>query len=161
MRSQGFLTASFIQNTNAGPAAGLHQGFGQLFHIRGAAEGYGKLFFDWLQELHDRNFFAYVHVLDPHGVYDPPADFRGWYEELAPGRTPVERDDLEHDPAWVETPTLEGRRALYDGEIRANDHHFERLLEELERLELLKDTLVIFLADHGEHLGERGLMGAP
>ena len=69
----------------------------------------------------------------------------------------MERDDLEHYSAWVETPTLEGRRALYDGEIRANDHHFERLLEELERLELLKDTLVIFLADHGEHLGERGL----
>jgi arylsulfatase A-like enzyme len=157
MRNQGFLTASFIQNSNAGPAAGLHQGFEQVFYMdSGAAESYGKPLFDWLQELRDRNFFAYIHVIDPHGVYDPPPDFRGWYEELAPGGTPVERDVVWHDPAWEETPTVEGRRALYDGEIRVNDHYFERLLEELRRLELLRDTLVIFISDHGEHLGEHG-----
>ncbi len=157
MRSQGFVTASFIQNTNAGPAAGLHQGFGELFHMNlGAAESYGEPFFGWLQELRERNFFAYIHVIDPHGVYDPPAEFRSWYEDLTPGATPVERDDVWHDPEWVETPTMEGRRALYDGEIRVNDHYFERLLEELQRLELLKDTLVIFVSDHGEHLGEHG-----
>jgi arylsulfatase A-like enzyme len=72
------------------------------------------------------------------------------------GTTPVERDEVFHDPDWVQTPTLEGRRALYDGEIRANDHYFERVLEELRRLELLEDTLVVFVADHGEHLGEHG-----
>jgi arylsulfatase len=157
MRSQGFLTASFIHNSNAGPAAGLHQGFGQLFHtIFGTTESYGKPLLDWLREHRESNFFAYVHVIDPHGKYDPPADFRGWYEELALGTTPVERDEVFHDPEWVKTPTLEGRRALYDGEIRANDHYFERVLEELRRLELLQDTLVIFVADHGEHLGEHG-----
>jgi len=31
MRHQGFATASFIQNGNAGPLAGLHQGFSNLF----------------------------------------------------------------------------------------------------------------------------------
>jgi arylsulfatase A-like enzyme len=157
LRSQGFDTVSFIQNINAGPAAGLHQGFSQLFNLSlGAAVSYGEPVLDWIRDHRERNFFAYIHAFDPHGVYDPPADFRGWYEELPPGGTPVKRDDVWHDPAWVETPTMEGRRALYDGEIRVNDHYFEQLLEELRRLELLEHTLVIFLSDHGEHLGEHG-----
>jgi arylsulfatase A-like enzyme len=155
LRSQGFDTASFIQNINAGPAAGLHQGFGQLFNLSlGAAVSYGEPVLDWIRDHRQRNFFAYIHVFDPHGVYDPPPEFRGWYEELPPGGTPVKRDDVWHDPRWVETPTMEGRRALYDGEIRVNDHYFERLLEELRRLDLLENTLVVFLSDHGEHLGE-------
>jgi hypothetical protein len=156
MRSQGFTTASFVENSNAGPAAGLHQGFGQLSHIVwGTVESYGEPLLEWLREHRESNFFAYVHVMDPHGIYDPPVEFREWYEELPPGGTSVPKEEVFHDPEWVKTPTLQGRRALYDGEIRANDHYFERVLDELRKLELLDDTLVVFLADHGEHLGER------
>ena len=31
LRDKGFRTAAFIQNPNAGPSAGLHQGFSYLF----------------------------------------------------------------------------------------------------------------------------------
>ena len=107
------------------------------------ATSYGEPLLDWLREHRESNFFAYVHVTIPTAYTIPHADFRGWYEELAPGTTPVARDEVFFDPEWVTAPTLEGRRALYDGEIRANDHYFERVLEELRRLELLEDTLVV------------------
>jgi len=51
----------------------------------------------------------------------------------------------------------DARRALYDGEISANDHWFAVFLERLEELGLAEDTLAIFMLDHGEHLGEHGL----
>lgn len=48
------------------------------------------------------------------------------------------------------------RRALYDGEVRYNDHWFAAFLERLDDLGLSEDTLMMFMSDHGEHLGEHG-----
>jgi arylsulfatase len=148
LRRRGFLTASIHQNPNAGSPAGLHQGFSYLFEsVPGRAQDlYTGLPLQFIEQHHQRNFLLYLHLADPHEPYDPPAETRGWFEEVE-GRYP--RDD----PRWM----LESRRALYDGEIAANDRWFGHFLEELENLGLSDDTLVIFMSDHGEHLGEHGL----
>jgi arylsulfatase A-like enzyme len=44
---------------------------------------------------------------------------------------------------------------LYDGEIAFTDFHFGRLFQWLEDTGRLNDTMVVFMADHGESLGER------
>jgi Sulfatase len=159
LRNQGFVTASFIQNGNAGPFAGLHQGFSFLFDEgmgASAHQVYGKKLFRWIKEHQDRNFFIYLHLIDPHGEYDPIKSFNSWFKEAPPGKTLVERDK-RLDPDWVELPSLEGRRLLYDGEIAYNDYCFKYLLKELKKSNLAKNTLLIFTGDHGEHLGEHGL----
>lgn len=160
MRSQGFVTASFIQNNNAGSYAGLHQGFSNSFAagILGsrAEEIYGKKLYEWIEANIDRNLFLYLHLVDPHAPYDPPRPFDTWCRE-APSGEIFGWKDRSLDPEWVETPTLEGRRLLYDGEIRYNDFYFERFLEKLRDYKLLNDTLIVFIADHGEHLGEHNL----
>lgn len=73
-----------------------------------------------------RPFFVWTHFYDPHQPY-----------ELPPG-----------DRVRFPTP--------YDGEIAAVDRGVGRILDELERLGVLDDTLVILTADHGESLGEHG-----
>lgn len=156
MRSQGFVTASFVQNSNAGRSSGLHQGFDHLFErpaTEGQANVYGGPVSDWLDRNGHRNFFLYLHVLDPHGVYEPPREWRRWYEELPADGQPV-RHLQSLDPVWVDRPTREKRKALYDGEIRYNDAWLSRLLERLEREGLLEHTLFVFVSDHGEHFGE-------
>ena len=89
LRAQGFATASFIQNGNAGPYAGLHQGFSESYdeQVMGKAteEIYGERVFSWLERHRDRNFFLYLHAIDPHGPYDPPPPFDAWYQEVAGG----------------------------------------------------------------------------
>jgi arylsulfatase A-like enzyme len=155
LRSQGFVTGALLQNPNAGPAAGLHQGFSTVADSGSTAEGlYGTDAIRWLERHGDRNFFLYLHVLDPHGVYEPGPPFDAWYREASNGRA-AEPDRQRMDPPWVEQPTVEGRRLLYDGEIRQNDHHFGRFLEHLEAMGLREDTVILFVSDHGEHLGER------
>ncbi len=47
-------------------------------------------------------------------------------------------------------------RELYDGEVAANDASFGRLLDELEAIGELDNTVVIFTSDHGEAFGEHG-----
>ena len=159
LRSQGFATASFPQNGNAGPYAGQHQGFGRLFDewiLGKTTEGVvGEHLMSWLDRNAHRNFFLYIHTTDPHGPFDPPPPYDSLYREAGPGGTPVERRYL--DPEWVENPTLESRKLLYDGEIQHNDALFGTFLAKLDTLGLREDTLLIFISDHGEHLGEHGL----
>lgn len=158
LRSQGFLTAAFVQNVNAGPAAGLHQGYSQMFDEFGgdAASLYTERVPAWLRAHNDRNFFLYLHVMDPHGPYNPPESYRRWYHDTAGSAPALEKNTTLFDPDWVNTPSVDGRQALYDGEIAHNDAHFAVLLQQLHDLGIFEDTLVVFLSDHGEHLGEHG-----
>lgn len=162
MQSQGYATAAIIQNSNAGYYNGLHQGFSYLYDLENfkttTAAVYGKHLITWLDEVQGRNFFLYLHIIDPHGPYNPPPPFDQWYhtENLVANYLPK---DPALDPEWVEKPTLEGRRLLYDGAVRNNDYWFEKFYEILASRDLLKNTLIILIADHGEHLGEHNLWG--
>ncbi len=169
LRSQGFATAAFMGNPNAGPYAGLHQGFEFLIHrfpgrarrdgerylIQRASEILGPDMDQWIDDNLDRNFLLYLHIVDPHAAYDAPPPFDRWFQEADRLSSPVLERDPMMDPPEIAHPTGDGRRRMYDGEILYNDHHIARLLERLESLGILQHTLVIFASDHGEFLGLR------
>lgn len=163
LRAQGYVTASFIQNGNAGQYTGVHQGFSSLRDENEIGEStediFGEQILDWLDSNGDRNFFLYLHAIDPHGAYDPPAPYDRWYREAPADSMTVERPLPFHesiDPDWPDSPSAEARRLLYDGEIRHNDAVIEIFLQQLEARNLLDNTLLIFVSDHGEWLGEGG-----
>lgn len=54
---------------------------------------------------------------------------------------------------------LEYLRGLYDGALHFADHQIERLVTELERMELLEDTLLVVTADHGDEFLDHGGLG--
>src|SRR5438105_1676731 len=81
----------------------------------------------WLKKSPHRPFFLWLHLYDPHSPYDPPEPYRSRY----------------HDHP-------------YDGEIAYADHELGRLLTWLKGNQLYGRTLIIFLSDHGESLGEHG-----
>ena len=162
LRSQGFHTAAFIQNANAGAYAGIDQGFDELVGHEAigndSEQVLGGPVLEWLAEHADRNFFLYLHVLDPHAPYDPPAPFDHGFRKLPPVGPAVPRDPLR-DPAWFERPTIEARQRLYEGEIRHNDSLLPGLIDELDALGLREDTLLVLTSDHGEFLGDQGYWG--
>jgi len=71
-------------------------------------------------------FFAFLHVYEPHAPYAAPEPFRSRFA----------------DP--------------YDGEVAAADAAVGRLVAKLTALGLWEKSLVVFLSDHGEGLGEHG-----
>lgn len=150
-KSRGWATASFLQNSNAGPDNGLDQGFERVVeNIPGRADAvYGGQVLDWMEAARDRNFFGYLHVADPHAPYQPATVNRNWYEAIL----------LESGgPQWSDPIWLQGvRRALYDGEVAGNDAALPELIHALQENGLLENTLIVFIADHGEHLGEHDL----
>jgi arylsulfatase A-like enzyme/Tfp pilus assembly protein PilF len=82
---------------------------------------------DWRLQAAQRPFFFWLHLYDPHSPYDPPEPFRTQY-----------------------------RGHLYDGEIAYADHELGRLMAWLKQNRLYDSSLIVFLSDHGESLGEHG-----
>jgi arylsulfatase A-like enzyme len=139
----------------------LQQGFDTTMDtiVRGPAETLleGQPLWNWLRAHKDRNTFIYLHIVDPHGPYDPPPPYDEPYRQLKDdGKHSVKRDD-SLDASYVKTPTAETRKTLYDGEIRHNDEVLRRFFAQLQAEGLFDDTLFVFTADHGEHFGEHGL----
>jgi arylsulfatase A-like enzyme len=116
----------------------------------------------------DDPWLCYLHYMDPHGAYDPPAE-HAVFTAAAPDPIPTEAE-LEPHPihdlrvAEYNAPpgavTASGRidaarvRDLYDGEVRYADAEIGRLLDRLAAAGMLANTVVVVTADHGESLGE-------
>jgi len=109
----------------------------------------------------ERPWFVWLHYMDPHGIYDAPAEFR---RAPAGAPQPLVVRDPAHPRRHVaeynvpdEARLADGRidtaqvAALYDAEARYVDRELERLVGPLVAR---GDTLVVISADHGESLGE-------
>ena len=139
LKAHGYTTGAVIASYVLASQFGLKQGFDYYndhFNQDGGGipepiESYreGKTITElaqkWLQENYEGPFFLWVHYFDPHSPYDPPAPFDRQYENRP-----------------------------YDGEIAYLDQCLGRLFEEVRRLRLLDNTIIILVGDHGEGLWE-------
>jgi arylsulfatase A-like enzyme len=109
----------------------------------------------WIRDHAGERFFVWLHLFDPHGPYSAPAPWDSKYEGRLDGReAPLDPRKVPHYQLLPGVTTREGYVAAYDGEIAYTDHHVGRVVDELRRLGLDDETLVVFTADHGESLGE-------
>jgi len=126
------------------------------------AEVLNDTFLRWLAANRAHRFLAYLHYMDPHDPYTPPADLRpplpaGVRPELAAGRIDgVAREVNEGARPPLAAVDAEWLHALYRAEVRAWDRAFARLLEGLDRLGVRESTVVVVTADHGEEFQEHG-----
>ncbi len=102
----------------------------------------------------------------PHAPYVCSPELFAYYNNRvpAPALSPPEAEH-PHYQWWREnrgiadaTPEEVARaRAAYYGLVETLDAQVGRVLLALEEAGLAETTLVVYLSDHGEHLGERGL----
>ena len=119
---------------------------------------------DRVTELLDRAsepFFLFVNLIDAHLPRSPdPAHIEQFVDADLDDATIVANEraqtvgDFEMDERGFER--LAG---LYDADVRTLDDRLGRLLDHCRASGLLEDTLVVLVSDHGEHLGEFGLVG--
>ena len=114
---------------------------------------------EWLDKSHRRQpFFLYVDTFDPHEPWDPPKSYVDLYDKDYDGEEVIyPRYDRWRD--FLSERELKHCRALYAGEASMVDRWVGQLFEKIEKLGLLDNTLVVFLADHGFYLGEHGYIG--
>jgi arylsulfatase len=109
---------------------------------------------DWIRARHRHRFFLFLHLMDTHSPYIPPADLAGRFGEgdLSPARIQhLHNESLRRSLTEEEIRFLVDR---YDEEILSADRKVGMLLDELERLAIDGSTMIILLADHGEVMAE-------
>jgi arylsulfatase A-like enzyme/predicted Zn-dependent protease len=138
-KEQDYQTAAFVAAYVLDSKWGLNQGFDFYFDrfdlskyktiSLGNVQRRGDEVIDetihWLDQNRQKRFFTWVHLYDPHTPYDPPSPFKEKY----PNR-------------------------YYLGEIAYTDYQLGRLWRYLEDNDLLSSTILVFVSDHGESLGE-------
>ncbi len=138
-KDKGFETGAFIAAYVLDSKWGLNQGFDTYFDkfdlskfkrislgtVQRPANEVMDEALPWLEARKDKNFFAWIHLYDPHSPYEPPPPY---------------------DKLYADRPYL--------GEIAFADSQIDRLWSLLERDGLLEKTFIVFAGDHGESLGE-------
>ena len=133
----------------------------------------------WLEEqaAGDQPFFLQMSFPDPHHPFTPPGKYWGMYSpsdidlpaSFGKGELPpllAMRKALEEgtDPRDNQNPfavTADEARsitALTYGMIHMIDDAIGRVMASLEALGLAKNTVVVFTSDHGDYMGDHGLM---
>ncbi len=123
----------------------------------------------FIDQEHNGPWLMSLNMYAPHGPNNPPDPYLDRFDiESLPG--PVFRDsDLKqksvfNDVTFQSTPRhpdsidARVRQARYWAEIELIDANIGRLLDHLDRSGQLDNTLIIFTSDHGEMLGDHGLI---
>lgn len=140
---------------------------------------------EWLKQDRDQPFCAWVSFPDPHHPFDcpepwsrlhDPADvdlpenrertFEGrpwWHEKVLTAEPTGDKKGAEIRKAYSRIPeqTDDQLREIIAntyGQIALIDHHVGRIMETLEETGLAENTIVIYFADHGDWLGDHGLI---
>jgi arylsulfatase A-like enzyme len=96
---------------------------------------------------------------DPHEPWDPPKEYVDLYDEGYEGKEPM--DDNYGNDDYLTDRQLLRMRALYAAEIIMMDRWLWKFIEKAHELEVMNNTLLVVISDHGHLLGEHGHTGKP
>ena len=144
---------------------------------------------DFLASTDGQPFFLHVSFPDPHYPFTAPEPWASLYDpaDMPPPIPPVtESIDMPplHERVYRGPQSSEGKRprdrvigtpphnyaeldaddwrqvkAVYYGMVSLVDHSIGKIVDALERLGLRDDTIIVFLSDHGDYLGDHGMYG--
>lgn len=153
LKRHGYYSGAFISNyTLRKDLTGLNRGFDtytevldkkrwlRLFLSEGDAKDVSEKASKWLYRNSKRKFFLWVHYTSPHEPYVYHKEFDKGFEEVNPSVYP----DGSHFK----------KIRKYDTEVGYDDHYIGQLIKKIKEFELYDDSLIIFMADHGESFGE-------
>lgn len=115
----------------------------------------------WLEEQVDRGFsdrlLLWIDSFDPHEPWDPPEEYYKLYGPLEYDGKPI----IFPCKGFVEEYTeleLQHVRAQYAGEVTLVDRWVGWFLDRVRDLGLWENSAIFILSDHGEPLGEHGIV---
>jgi len=180
LKNVGYDTAGFSCNVWVSRERGFGQGFDE-FHEIWRPENFNKVkkqsgqvewvalanILGWLDgRKHVENpFFVFINLNCVHMPYRPPEPYLSRFLRPPCTNEQVNRLALIKS-VW---PLLAGELKLneedfrilsdlYDGEVAFADHCVGQIVDRLKSMQILDNTVVIVTSDHGENLGERGLI---
>jgi len=138
----------------------------------------GERAVQFLEERAESPFFLWVGFHCPHHPYDPPERFLRLYDSADVPLPHTHPEECQSKPPevrafreygghpfaggkWGEQTEEKLRRmvAAYYGIVSLCDEQIGRIVESLAAQGELENTLIIFTSDHGDFLGDHGIIG--
>lgn len=174
LQRTGYRTGAFVSNPWVSAERGFSQGFDtfeETWRKRPGVpfedEGGIQLSREWMAARVARRepFLAFLNLNDAHMPYTPDTQV---LHSLHPGPRSVDRRRHLQTIAsmWLhlagaeplDQTDFEMLRELYEGEMAMTDALLGELIENLRELGILDETLVVVTADHGENIGDHGMI---
>ncbi len=127
---------------------------------------------DWIEGLDkDNPFFLWLSFAEPHNPYQVPEPYFSMFEKkdlppVAAGKSVLEKKSYKYK--WTKSMwdkvipdfdgTIERTRYNYCGMLRLIDDQVKRFINFLDDKKIKENTIIIYLADHGDFAGEYGLI---
>jgi arylsulfatase A-like enzyme len=169
LQEAGYATGAVMPALTLAAHFGFARGFDRFIY---ETQGHSRVSGPWsvasaqafMRESRDGPFFLYVHLWDVHYNYNPPVPYSLRFQA---GRPPGEgeTDDVtalmlhEGERGPLPADRVDWLEGQYAGEVLFTDDQVGRLLDELERLGIAGDTIVVVTSDHGEAFQEHGVLG--
>jgi len=164
MREQEYLTGAFVSSHDLVDSCGLERGFDWYWslhdhlHVTQISSAYqsGKdpmtdEALGRIDKYRESSFFYWLQWSHPHRPYDPPD---GYAAKVGDGSRSIPYwGDRRRDLSAAE---VEQVIDSYDGEVKFADEQVGRIVDRLDSLGLLDQTVIVLTSDHGEILNERG-----
>ena len=169
LREAGYDTAAVVDNPNVAASLGYAKGFAryrETWEEPGLASEMDRtraITADGVAFLAaaspERPFLLWLHYVNPHAPYEPPAPYDKAFLDASAASGPVLQPVAGFHGGVPRQWARDGRRlgwyvAQYDGEIAAVDAEVGRVLQALDASRVRDRTLVLLSSDHGESLGE-------
>jgi len=165
LQSKGYETFAVVGHTYVNRIFGFARGFDRFDDNFNGFRNAEEMTRGAVQLLRERSkkksFFLWLHYKEPHAPYAPPERYLQMFRREWP---------LAGDGEWALYSSQGKKRYLserriqelidsYDANIRYADDQLKDLFEYLKQNGLLKNSIIIITADHGESLGEHRIFG--
>lgn len=105
-------------------------------------------------------YFLFVNLMDAHLPRSPAPEYYDQFVDDDLEDVAVVANERTHTfGEQMDGEALRKMSQLYDADVRTMDVTFGEVIGTLSRAGALDDSLVVCVSDHGEHLGEFGLVG--
>lgn len=125
----------------------------------------------WISTITDQPFLMWFSIPEPHNPYQTCEPYYSMFppESLPPLQSSAKDrikkgEEYELLAEMMEQghegyqANLQRLRSVYHGMLRMIDDQVARFVSELKRLKVYDNTIIVFIADHGDYVGEYGLM---
>lgn len=160
LSDQGYVTSGLISNSTL---PDCQRGFDYFDQLSFGSEKVTPVTSSWvldnaigqISKLADRKFFMFLLFMDPHSPYA----LHDQYDFSSQFKNEKQRTISSFIGSDTSSFTAEEKKLFqpyYDSEIRYTDEYIGKLFQALKQRGLYENSLIIFLADHGEEFGEHG-----
>jgi len=166
----GFFTAAVSANPFFGSDYNMDQGFSLFIELfRKKDQVRAEEFFTPFKKILEtvkrksKNFFVYLHIREPHIDYLMPPPFFGKFHrgkwKYGDNRFNKEIKKIFFKKRKRSSNDIKLLNDCYDENLAYADSEVGKILNLMKKRDFMDKSIVIITSDHGESLGEHGLIG--